>query len=310
MGAKKLGVRRPAAKLTRTPKRATKPKSRSKPKSRKSKTTLAPSAKITPEAPTYDGGPRRRGARRSKPEGWSTPFLSSPYTEPPHTMESAKMLIVEFEPDPDAAWQAVPDPLDLGPNPMAVAVFGDNRQMPTSQNFQEGMIVLNVRLGDQAGSFTPYIWTSTDEAMLAGREGSGRPKLMCDHNTIQETGSQATAKITRRGETLMRGSIALEKKGSAADLPFGGDWFSVRKIQMPEEGRPALKQVIQHGLSGNFKVFSIWEGRGFVEFPGQAFSAVHRLKPRRIGRAWLAHVSWDLGWGKIAWENWVPAMMP
>jgi hypothetical protein len=305
MGERKSNSRRPPAKLTRAPRRATKPK----PKSRKTKFALAPSTKITPDAPTHDSRPMRRGAR-AKTEGWSAPYLSSPYTEPPHPMESAKMIIVEFEPDPVAAREAVPDPLELGPNPMAVAVCGDNRQMPTSAVFQEGMIVLSVRLGDQVGSFTPYIWTSTDEAMLAAREISGRPKLLCDHNTIQEMGSQATSKITRRGETLMRVSIALEKKGQASDLPFGGEWFSVRKIQMPEKGRPALKQVIQHGLTGSFQAFSIWEGRGFVELPGQAFSAVHRLKPRRIGRAWLAHVSWDLSWGKIVWENWVPAMMP
>lgn len=249
------------------------------------------------------------GTVQRKPEGWSAPFLSPPYNEPPHPMESAKMLIVEFEPDPQAAWEAIPDPLDPGPNPMAVAVFGDNRQMPTSLKFQEGMVVLSVRFGDKTGSFTPYIWTSTDEAMLAAREVSGRPKLLCDHHEIQEMGSQATSIITRRGETIMRGSITLEEPGDAKDLPFRGGWYSIRKIQMPEEGRPALKQVIHHELGGSFKVFSIWEGRGFVEFPGQSFSAVHRLQPRRIGRSWLAHVSWDLTWGKIVWEEWVPAIV-
>lgn len=219
------------------------------------------------------------------------------------------MIIVEFEPDPQAAWEAIPEPLEPGPNPMAVAVIGDNRQMPTSMKFQEGMIVLSVRLGDQVGSFTPYIWTSTDEAMLAAREISGRPKLLCDHNEIQEMGSQASAVITRRGDTLVKTSITLEGHGSPADLPFKGGWFSVRKIQMPEQGRPALKQVIAHELGGSFKVFSIWQGRGHVEFPGQSFSAVSRLKPRRIGRAWLAHVSWDLTWGRIAWEDWVPSLV-
>lgn len=266
---------------------------------------LLESAQITPSTPTWKPPVRKR----QKAEGWSAPFLSSPYNEPPHPMESAKMIIVEFEPDPDAAWAAVPDPLEWEAGTKAVAVCGDNRQMPTSQKFQEGMIVLRARFGEDVGNFVPYIWTSTDEAMIAAREISGRPKLICDHNEIEIMGSQARAVITRRGEILMRTSITLEKPSVGSDLPLRGNWYSVRKTQMPEEGKPALKQVIRHGLSGSFKTFSVWSGRGFVELPGQSFSAVYHLAPRSIGSAWMAHVSWDLAFGKIVWEHWVPAMV-
>lgn len=261
--------------------------------------------KVTPDAPTYV--PQ---GDRAKTEGWSAPFLSSPFNEPPHPMESAKMIIVEFEPDPDAAAAAVPDPLIWEPGTMAVAMIGDNRQMPTSQIFQEGMILLKVRFGEALGTFTPYIWTSTDEAMLAAREMSGRPKTLCDHNKIEIMGSQARAVITRRGETLARVSITLEKKAETSELPFAHDWYSVRKIQMPHKGKPALKQVIRNKLGGSFKCSSLWRGRGFVELPGQSFSAVHELRPRKIGRAWMIEMSWDLTWGEIVWENWVPSLMP
>ena len=274
------------------------------------KSHLLQSAKITPDAPTWTPKPSGRGAKKKiKSEGWSAPFLSSPYNEPPHPMESAKMIVVEFEPDPDAAWDAVPDPLEWVPGTTGVACIGDNRQMPTSQIFQEGMVVLKVKLGDEIGSFTPYIWTSTDEAMLAAREVSGRPKMMCDHNELQIMGSSTSAVITRRGETLMRASATLEKPAEVKELPFGGAWFSVRKVQMPEEGRPALKQVIKQALTVSFRAQSIWRGRGFCEFPGQSISDVWKLAPKPTGRAWMIHVSWDLQFGKIVWENWVPAIV-
>jgi hypothetical protein len=266
---------------------------------------LPPSARITPDEPTYVP----QGVR-ARTEGWSAPFLSSPINEPPHPMEMAKMIIVEFEPDPEAAAAAVPDPLSWEPGTKALAMVGDNRQMPTSQIFQEGMILLTVRFGSQRGTFTPYIWTSTDEAMIAGREMSGRPKTLCDHHSLEIMGSQARAVITRRGETLLRASITLEKPADKSELPFAGDWFSVRKVQMPARGKPALKQVIRNRLGGSFKAHSLWRGRGFVELPGQSFSAAHLLKPRSIGRAWLIEMSWDLTWGEIAWENWVPSLMP
>lgn len=266
---------------------------------------LPAGTKITPDAPTYVPS----GAR-AKPEGWSAPFLSSPFNEPPHPMELAKMIIVEFEPDPEAAAEAVPDPLVWEPGTKALAMVGENRQMPTSQVFQEGMVLLTTRFGDQRGTFTPYIWTSTDEAMLAAREMSGRPKTLCDHNPLEIMGSLARAQITRRGETMMRVSVTLEKPAEKSELPFAGDWYSVRKVQMPQLGKPALKQVVRNKLGGSFKAHSLWRGRGFVELPGQSWSAVHRLKPRSIGRAWLIEMSWNLTWGEIVWENWVPAQMP
>ncbi|MEJ0023382.1 MAG: hypothetical protein WDN76_08075 [Alphaproteobacteria bacterium] len=79
---------------------------------------------------------------------------------------------------------------------------------------------------------------------------------------------------------------------------------------MPEKGKPALKQVIHHRVRRTYVPNAFWCGRGFVEFPGQSFSAVHELRPRRIGRAWLADMSWNLEFGKIAWENWVPPLQP
>ena len=121
-----------------------------------SKAHLLKSIKITPDAPTWTPKPSGCGAKKTvKREEWSAPFLSSPYNEPPHPMESAKMIVAEFDPDPDAAWAAVPDPLEWVPGTKGVVYIGDNRQMPTSQIFQEGMEVLKVRLGDEIGSFTP-----------------------------------------------------------------------------------------------------------------------------------------------------------
>ena len=263
------------------------------------------STKITPDEPTYV--PTGFAARR---EGWTAPFLSSPTNAPPHPMEMARNIMVAFEPDPDAAAAAVPDPLIWEPGTPAVALIGDNRQMPTSQKFQEGMVLLQTRFGDRVGTYTPYIWTSTDEAMIAARDLSGRPKTICDHNELEIMGSLVKSKIVRRGETLMRMSVTLEHAAEVSELPFSRDWFSVRKILMPEKGKPALKQVIHHGTGGGFKLHSLWRGRGFVEFPGQSFSAVHELRPRKILGAWMVEMSWNLDWGKILWENWVPAEQP
>lgn len=273
--------------------------------SSRKKHVFPPSASITPDAPTHI--PTGAQARR---EGWSGPFLSSPINEPPHRMELARNIMVEFEPDPEAAFAAVPDPLIWEEGTTAVAMIGDNRQMPTSQKFQEGMVLLQARFNDMVGTYIPYIWTSTDEAMLAAREVSGRPKTICDHNELQIMGSQVRSEITRRGETLMRISVALEKQGSPKDLPFSRDWLSVRKILMPQKGKPALKQVIHNATGGTFSCGMLWEGRGFVEFPGQGFSAVHMLKPRKILRAWMVEMSWNLDWGNIIWENWVNPLHP
>ncbi len=267
--------------------------------------SVPPSATITPWEPTYT--PTGFAARR---EGWTAPFLSSPVNEPPHPMELSRSIMIAFEPDPEAARAACPDPLVWKEGSAAVLVIGDNRQMPTSQKFQEGMILLQVEFGDMVATYTPYIWTSTDEALIAARDVSGRPKTICEHNELEIMGSLVKTKIVRRGEVLARASVTLEHTAEMKELPFSRDWLSVRKIQMPEEGRPALKQVIHHPTGHGFKLHSLWKGRGFCEFPGQSFSAVHELKPRKMLGAWMVEMGWMLGWGKILWENWVPATQP
>ena len=44
----------------------------------------------------------------------------------------------------------------------------------------------------------PYIWTSTDTAMLAGRELYGMPKMMCDHDTLHKNANEIVGRLHRK----------------------------------------------------------------------------------------------------------------
>lgn len=266
-----------------------------------SPTTSPTSSSITPFSSDLEA-PKGGG----RPEGWSAPFNSSPYTAPPHPMERSRMILVEFEADPRAMAEAVPAPLELVPGSKALAFIGDNRQTPTALQFLEGAIILKARLGDVEGNFIPYIWTSNDEPMLAGREVSGRPKLMCDHAEVREQGSFVYSEIVRRGQKLLTTGISVDRTLEAKDFPLKGDYLAVRKIVMPELGRASLKQVIHHQTGGSFRVDWLYGGRGQVDIPPTALSAVSELAPTRITGAWYTQVGWMLGWGRIAWESWVP----
>lgn len=259
------------------------------------------SSSITPyssdlEAPEGNG----------RPEGWSAPFNSSPYTSPPHPMERSRMILVEFEADPQAMAEAVPAPLELVPETKALAFIGENRQTPTALEFLEGAVILRARLGDVEGNYIPYIWTSHDEPMLAGREVSGRPKLMCDHSEVREEGNFAYSEIVRRRQRLLSVGITVERSLEPKDFPLRGDYLAVRKIVMPERGRASLKQVIHHQTGGSFRVDWLYGGRGQVDIPLTALSAVGELRPTKVTGAWYTQVGWMLGWGRIAWESWVP----
>jgi len=245
-------------------------------------------------------------APHGRPEGWSAPFNSSPYTSPPHPMERSRMILVEFEADEQAMAEAVPAPLEWVPGTRALAFIGTNRQTPTSLNFLEGAVILQARLGDIVANFIPYIWTSHDEPMLAGREVSGRPKLMCEHGEVEERGNFAYAEIVRRGQKLMTAGVSIDDHATAADLPLKGGYLAVRKIIMPERGRATLKQVIHHETGGSFRLDWIYSGRGQLELPRTALSAVWELAPTKITGAWYTQVGWGLDWGKIVWESWVP----
>jgi len=240
---------------------------------------------------------------RSHREGFVAPLSSPAYGPPPYEMVNCKMLLVEFETDREEIERLTPEPLAPVPGNKLYAFVADNSQPPASMHFHEAAILQQVSFEGRCGVTVPYIWTSNDTAMLAGREVYGMGKLICDPDpAVRIEANEVFGEVRRFGQTMFRLNLVLERRAEATELPFGTSWVFVRKVPSPDPERRGLKQVVWIELT-DFVKKELWAGSGWADFQYPGSSGIHLIRPRKVTAAWYGQFSWVLGWGKILREE-------
>jgi acetoacetate decarboxylase len=244
------------------------------------------------------GSDRTKPTTESDSEGFSLPLSAPPYGPPPFYMESCKQVLVQFETEVDALARIIPKPFELPARPFACAFVGDMLQIPGPGRYHEGAVLIGVEYRGKLSTYAPYLWTSSDEALLVGRELYGMPKMMCEPETLSEDGNEIVGVLRRRHGPLVRVAFTYRKRGKLSDLPTTPDRLCLRKIPSPDPRVPGVRQVVYTKLE-NYRLGQIWEGTGDVTFFGSAHSDVHLLRPKRIVNAWYIESSWVLPWGEV-----------
>ena len=204
---------------------------------------------------------------------WNPPFGPAPYP-----MLSAELLLVEFEADRLEIERITPAPLQPAPHNRLTAFVGRCSQLTHSLSYHEVAIVQAVEYQGRQAITVPYIWTSTDTALLAGRELYGMPKMMCDEGAIRKSGNELTGSLHRSGTLMMELSMVIDQQGDAMTLPFGPEFTFVRHLPSPDPEWPVIKQHLWISLQ-DFQVQSCWQGRGHVQMYHPLSSALSALKP-------------------------------
>jgi len=236
-------------------------------------------------------------------EGFVAPLASPPYGPPPYEMVNCKMLLVEFESPRIEIERLTPAPLEPARNHNLYAFIADNCQPPASMHFHEAAILQQVSYQGRQAVTVPYIWTSNDTAMLAGREVYGMGKLMCDPDPpVRIEANEVFGEVRRFGQTMFKLNLVLERRAEDKELPFGTSWVFVRKIPSPDPNRPGLRQVVWIQLT-DFVKKELWAGRGWADFQYPSSSGIHSIKPSVVTNAWYGQFSWVLGWGEILKEE-------
>jgi hypothetical protein len=227
---------------------------------------------------------------------WSPPFGTAPYP-----MLSAELLLVEFEADSAEIDRITPAPLQRAPHNRLSAFVGRCSQLSHSLSYHEVAIIQPVEYEGRQGVTVPYIWTSTDTALLAGRELYGMPKMICDDDRIRKHGNELSGSLRRGGDLMLELSMTIDRPGDPRTLPFGSEFTFVRHFPSPDPAWPATRQLIWVSLE-EFKVQYCWQGRGHIAVHHPFSSGLSRLKPGAVTGAWYGEYSWVLPWAKVLKE--------
>ncbi len=234
------------------------------------------------------------------------PLHSPPFGRLPFPMLDCKMVMVAFRADPDEIARITPAPLEPDGDTL-YAFVADNSQLSHSMAYHEAAILQKVTYKGRSAVTTPYIWTSTDTAMLAGRELFGMPKLMCDEaGHLQALANEVSGSLVKYGRNMLDLGIVIDAEGAIEDLPFGAQWTFVRHLPSPDPKRPAIRQLLWIELQ-DFKLKECWLGRGWLNINYPSSSGLDRLNAQTVERAWYGRFSWLLHYASVEQEWEIPA---
>lgn len=148
---------------------------------------------------------------------WSMPWSAPVFTVPPHSWQGVNSVVLPFEPVRSVLEAILPPPLEPGEGPGLITMLSYPWGHPQRTHpFNEAVILVPVRLNGAEGNYVPYIYVTTDEAMIAGREAAGWPKKIADI-TWEREGDNFRGSVTRWGTTI------LEIEGDLSKTPDNSD---------------------------------------------------------------------------------------
>lgn len=234
------------------------------------------------------------------------PLHSPPFGGLPFPMLDFKVVMVEFRADTDEITRVTPKPFEPDSDTL-YAFVADNRQLSHSMAYHEAGILQKIKYKGKSAVTLPYIWTSTDTAMLAGRELFGMPKLMCDEaGHLTAIANEVSGSLIKNGRTMFDLGIVIQEQGNIEDLPFGADWSFVRHLPSPDPKRPAIQQVVWATLQ-DVELKECWLGRGWMDISYPSSSRIDRFAAQVGDRAWYGRFSWLLNYADILEETELPA---
>ncbi|KAA0233390.1 MAG: acetoacetate decarboxylase [Acidimicrobiales bacterium] len=152
---------------------------------------------------------------------WSAPLFGPP----PHAWKGVRMVAFPFAPVAETVERILPPAFEPGDGLGMITMLSYPPGETGIHPFNELVVLVPVRLGDIEGNYVPYIYVTTDEALIAGREIAGWPKRLADISWQRE-GTRFEGRVTRWGRPILtlegelQGPLPVDAAGSAAaDAP-------------------------------------------------------------------------------------------
>jgi acetoacetate decarboxylase len=118
------------------------------------------------------------------------------------------MVAFPFLPRPGAVENILPPGMEAAGGPGLIVML-TYPQTPIIHPFKELVVMVPVHVGSVEGNYVPYIYVTTDEALIPGREIAGFPKKLADI-VWERDGDRFRGSVTRWDKCILslEGTIA------------------------------------------------------------------------------------------------------
>jgi acetoacetate decarboxylase len=163
----------------------------------------------------------------------------------PHRWRGVRVAALPFTPRPGALERILPPGMEPADGPGFVTLLS----YPATEfqhSFEEAVVMAPVRVDETLGNYIPYIYVTTDEALIPGREIAGFPKKLAEVAWGRD-GDRVHGSVTRWGKRIL--SIEGRIQGPMPEAPAPGAG--------PGPGAPALNYKLIPGPAGEVEIEEI-----------------------------------------------------
>lgn len=108
----------------------------------------------------------------------SMPWSDPVFPAPPHSWEGVDVAVFTYTPNPEGLAAALPPGIEPGEGMGLITMLSYPQSVV--RPFKELVVLVPVTVEGEPGNYIPHIFVTTDEALIAGREIAGYPKLIAD----------------------------------------------------------------------------------------------------------------------------------
>jgi len=225
------------------------------------------------------GGWRRLNVEDIVAPGFSTPW-DAPMVPPfPFAFRNVEILTLTWRTSEAAVARLLPPPLEPTSEVVIAHIYKMN-DVDWLGAYGESNISLGCRLpgSDVAGSFSAYLFLSSDVGVAHGREVHGQPKKLGEPR-LETRGDLVIGAVARNGIDILTGTMPTKQRPDSLDsLARLYDFALNLNLKAVDhiDGRPAIRQLTARRLA-DLKVHECWGGPCTVELRPNAQAPVHRL---------------------------------
>jgi acetoacetate decarboxylase len=232
--------------------------------------------------------------------GFSTPLDAPMIPRFPFTFRDVEILTLTYRTDADAIRALLPEPLRPSGNKVMIHFYLMNDTSWLGP-YQEVNVMFGAELpGVEVGSYSPYLFLSSDVGVTHGREIHGQPKKLAEPR-LESRGDLVVGTLSRNGIEVVTGTMAY--KQDPADIAELGAIFPfATNINLKAvdhiDGTPAIRQLTSRSLA-DVRVAECWRGPCTVELRPNAQAPVHRLPVLEMGPGFFWRAEFTLVPGRV-----------
>ena len=155
----------------------------------------------------------------------------------------------------------------------------------TLGSYRESGIHIPAKYKEVVGTYTAYMFVTSDAAMAAAREVFGYPKKLAEIDYVED-GNTFRGRVVRGGTELINVAGETDDRTSL-DIPevFAGPRILLKVIPRADGPGDLVRKVVIRESPENFVLYSRKFGRATVALGGSGTDALYRLTPTRVAGA-------------------------